>query len=85
MLFMLQSISEQLYHTKVKPYVGLHPLSFFGNHPQVLQLEESEIMSIPGFKTKLPISAKHQLLVYLYETFYEKLLSTFSKLKLKKL
>ena len=58
-------MSEQLFHTKVKPYVGLHPMSFFGNHPQILQLEESDIMEIPGFKSKLPVSSKHQLLIYL--------------------
>lgn len=65
-MIMLQSMNEQLYHTKVKPYVGLHPLSFFGNHPQILQLEESDVITIPAFKTSSPVSAKHQLLVYLY-------------------
>lgn len=62
---MLQSISEQLYHTKVKPYVGLHPLSYFGNNPQILQPNESDITFIPGLKTSSPVSSKHQLLIYL--------------------
>ncbi|XP_046484972.1 probable ATP-dependent RNA helicase DHX34 [Neodiprion pinetum] len=60
-----KSTSEQLFHTKAKPYIALHPMSFFGNHPQVLQLEEPDIMSIPAFKSKSPLSPKHQLLTYL--------------------
>lgn len=61
----LQSMNEQLFHTKAKPYVALHPMSFFGNHPQVLQLEEPDIVAIPGFRSKGPVSPKHQLLTYL--------------------
>ncbi|KAI4488134.1 hypothetical protein M0804_004982 [Polistes exclamans] len=60
-----KSTSEQLFHTKTKPYVALHPMSFFGNYPQVLQLEEHDIISIPNFKSKTPVSSKHQLLTYL--------------------
>lgn len=40
-------------------------MSFFGVHPQVLQLEEPDIVSIPGYKSKTPVSPKHQILVYL--------------------
>ncbi|XP_012281786.1 probable ATP-dependent RNA helicase DHX34 [Orussus abietinus] len=60
-----KSISEQLFHTKAKPYVALHPMSFFGNHPQTLRLEEPDVVTIPGFKSKTPVSPKHQLLAYL--------------------
>lgn len=60
-----KSMNEQLFHTKAKPYVALHPMSFFGNHPQLLQLEEPDIINIPGFKSKIPLSSKHQLLAYL--------------------
>lgn len=60
-----KSTNEQLFHTKAKPYVALHPMSFFGNHPQVLQLEEQDVTSIPGFRSKTPVSSKHQLLTYL--------------------
>ncbi|XP_018310380.1 probable ATP-dependent RNA helicase DHX34 isoform X2 [Mycetomoellerius zeteki] len=60
-----KSTSEQLFHTKAKPYVALHPMSFFGNHPQVLQIEEPDIMSMPGFKSKTPVSCKHEILAYL--------------------
>lgn len=58
-------MSEQLFHTKAKPYVALHPMSFFGNHPQVLQVEEVDVVSISAFKSKTPISPKHQILAYL--------------------
>nr|XP_034176312.1 probable ATP-dependent RNA helicase DHX34 isoform X2 [Osmia lignaria] len=60
-----KSMSEQLFHTKAKPYIALHPMSFFGNHPQILQLEETDIVSIPGFKSKTPVSPKHTILAYL--------------------
>ena len=40
-------------------------MSFFGNHPQILQLEEADIVSIPGFKSKTPVSSKHTILAYL--------------------
>ncbi|XP_034943062.1 probable ATP-dependent RNA helicase DHX34 [Chelonus insularis] len=60
-----KSVNEQLFHTKAKPFVALHPMSFFGNHPQVLQLEEPDIVNIPGYKSKTPLSSKHQLLTYL--------------------
>lgn len=60
-----KSLSEQLFHTKAKPYVALHPVSFFGNHPEVLQVEEPDVVSIPGYKSKTPVSTKHQMLAYL--------------------
>ncbi|KAL0125435.1 hypothetical protein PUN28_004512 [Cardiocondyla obscurior] len=60
-----KSPSEQLFHTKAKPYVALHPMSFFGNHPQVLQIEEEDVMAIAGFKSKTPVSSKNQILAYL--------------------
>ncbi|XP_029667898.1 probable ATP-dependent RNA helicase DHX34 isoform X2 [Formica exsecta] len=59
-----KSMSEQLFHTKAKPYVALHPMSFFGNHQQLLQIEEADVISIPGFKSKNPVSPKHQILAY---------------------
>ncbi|KAL4710992.1 hypothetical protein ACJJTC_017957, partial [Scirpophaga incertulas] len=62
-----KSVSEQLYHTWSKPYVFLHPNSYFGKQPRVLQLCEGDIQTDgpPGYKSKLPLSAKHQLLCYL--------------------
>ncbi|KAJ0175217.1 hypothetical protein K1T71_009358 [Dendrolimus kikuchii] len=62
-----KSISEQLYHTWSKPFVFLHPTSYFGKSPRVLQLTEADIQTeVPvGYKSKLPLSAKHQILCYL--------------------
>ncbi|CAH0399530.1 unnamed protein product [Chilo suppressalis] len=62
-----KSISEQLYHTWSKPFVYLHPNSYFGKQPRVLQLTEADIQTDgpPGYKSKLPLSAKHQILCYL--------------------
>nr|CAD7456069.1 unnamed protein product [Timema tahoe] len=60
-----KSVSEQLFHTTGKPYVALHPMGFFGNHAQVLQLEESDIVVPQGYTSKLPVSSKHQLLCYM--------------------
>ncbi|XP_063627218.1 probable ATP-dependent RNA helicase DHX34 isoform X1 [Cydia splendana] len=62
-----KSVSEQLYHTWSKPFVFLHPTSFFGKQPRMLQLSEADIQTeLPaGFKSKLPVSSKHQILCYL--------------------
>lgn len=62
-----KSVAEQLYHTWSKPFVFLHPTSYFGKQPRVLMLTEADIQTDPpaGYKSKLPLSAKHQLLCYL--------------------
>lgn len=61
-----QSASQQFYHTEAKPYVCLHPMGFFGNNTQILQLTEPDIIEKSGpYKSKLPLSSKHQLLCYL--------------------
>ena len=57
--------SDQLFHTRVKPFNVLHPNSFFSAHPEVLQVEGLDIVQLPGFTTKHPASSKHQVLVYL--------------------
>ncbi|XP_052742483.1 probable ATP-dependent RNA helicase DHX34 isoform X2 [Bicyclus anynana] len=65
-LIMLKSVSDQLYHTWSKPFVFLHPTSYFGKQSKLLQLTEAEIQDHPpGYKSKLPLSSKHQLLCYL--------------------
>ncbi|KAI8434126.1 hypothetical protein MSG28_012256 [Choristoneura fumiferana] len=63
----LQSVSEQLYHTWSKPFVFLHPTSYFGKNPRALQLSETDIQTElpPGYESKLAVSAKHQILCYL--------------------
>ncbi|KAM3961684.1 LOW QUALITY PROTEIN: putative ATP-dependent RNA helicase DHX34 [Aphomia sociella] len=62
-----KSTSDQLYHTWSKPFVFLHPTSYFGKQPKVLQLTDADIQSEtpPGFKSKQPLSNKHQILCYL--------------------
>lgn len=71
LLFHLQSVSEQLFHTRAKPYVSLHPMGYFGNQPQILQLQESDIEVVQkrGFNSKSPVSSKHQLLCYLWVSY----------------
>ncbi|ETN59898.1 ATP-dependent RNA helicase [Anopheles darlingi] len=61
-----KSLSEQFFHTRSKPYVSLHPMSFFGNNAQLLQLTETEIEDKPAlYKSRQPLSARHQLVCYL--------------------
>ncbi|XP_073960326.1 probable ATP-dependent RNA helicase DHX34 [Choristoneura fumiferana] len=62
-----KSVSEQLYHTWSKPFVFLHPTSYFGKNPRALQLSETDIQTElpPGYESKLAVSAKHQILCYL--------------------
>ncbi|XP_075979752.1 putative ATP-dependent RNA helicase DHX34 [Anticarsia gemmatalis] len=62
-----KSISEQLYHTWSKPFVFLHPTSYFGKNGRCLQLTEADIQTDTpqGYKSKLPLSSRHQILCYL--------------------
>ncbi|XP_027848814.2 probable ATP-dependent RNA helicase DHX34 [Aphis gossypii] len=61
----LKTTKEHLFHTEGKPFVSLHPMSYFGNHSDVLQLTESEIIYVPEFKGKNTVSSKHQILIYM--------------------
>lgn len=57
--------AQQFYHTFAKPFTSLHPMSYFGNNTQILQLDDSEIVGKPAFyKSRLPLSAKHQIICY---------------------
>ncbi|XP_044731151.1 probable ATP-dependent RNA helicase DHX34 [Chrysoperla carnea] len=61
-----KSLNEQLFHTKTKGFVALHPQSYYGSHPECLQLHENDIEVPPdGYYSKRPLSCKHQLLCYL--------------------
>lgn len=60
-----KSGQEQIFHTKVKPFNCLHPNSTFATQPEVLQLDNIDILPIVGFTSKAPASSKHQLLIYL--------------------
>lgn len=59
--------TEQIFHTKSKSHVFLHPLSFFGLHPEVLKIEDQDLV-IPNNKTQYKgkhFSPKHKTLCYL--------------------
>ena len=57
--------SDQLFHTRVKPFNVLHPNSIYSAKPEVLQLDGLDIVTVPGFTSKHPASSKHQVLVYI--------------------
>ena len=50
-----KSTSEQLYHTRAKPFTILHPMGVFANHPDVLQLQDHDTVDVPGldFSSKI--------------------------------
>ena len=73
-----KSNSEQLFHTRGKPFAALHPMGVFANHPEVLQLQDHDVVDVPGFKTKQQFSNKHQLLVYVTLLETNKVILTFS-------
>ncbi|KAG6453031.1 hypothetical protein O3G_MSEX007941 [Manduca sexta] len=62
-----KSPSEQLYHTWSKPFVFVHPTSYFGKQPRALQLTEADIQTDApaGYKSRLPLTDRHQILCYL--------------------
>lgn len=58
--------SDQLFHTKVKSHISLHPFSYFGLHPEILKLEDQEII-IPSTNVKYnakTFSSKHKIICY---------------------
>lgn len=62
----LKAPGQQFYHTEAKPFTSLHPMGFFANNPQILQLTQPEISEPFGtYRSKLPLSSRHQLLCYL--------------------
>ncbi|KAK9503325.1 hypothetical protein O3M35_011924 [Rhynocoris fuscipes] len=60
-----KGINDQLFHTQSKPFVFLHPMSYFGNHPESLHLSDSDIVQHPQFNSKAPLSSRHQILFYM--------------------
>lgn len=62
----LKSMNEQFYHTKSKPHISMHPMSYFSKNFQQLNLAESDIVEKTGiYQSKCPLSAKHQIIFYL--------------------
>ncbi|GAB0088574.1 probable ATP-dependent RNA helicase DHX34 [Sergentomyia squamirostris] len=61
-----KSPAQHFYHTFSKPFTSLHPMGFFANNPEVLQLNDGDrVEGVGGYNTKLIISSRHQLLCYL--------------------
>jgi hypothetical protein len=60
-----KSGADQLFHTRVKPFNVLHPNSAFATYPEYTTLDSMDIINVPGFASKFPVSAKHQILIYL--------------------
>uniref|UniRef100_A0A1B0GQ33 DEAD-box helicase OB fold domain-containing protein n=1 Tax=Phlebotomus papatasi TaxID=29031 RepID=A0A1B0GQ33_PHLPP len=61
-----KSPNQQFYHTNSKPFTSLHPMGYFANNPDVLQLNDSDrVEGIGDYRSKLIISSRHQLLCYL--------------------
>lgn len=61
-----KSMNEQFFHTKSKPYISMHPMSFFAKNYQELNLAESDIIQKTGiYQSKCNLSSKHQLVCYL--------------------
>src|SRR5271154_5460562 len=54
----MQGDADQMFHTRSKGFTILHPMGIFANQPDVLRLNDSDIIEAPHLKTKLPISAK---------------------------
>ncbi|PIK34094.1 putative ATP-dependent RNA helicase DHX34 [Apostichopus japonicus] len=55
--------SDQVYHTKAKPFVVLHPNSIFANNPALLEPPPPEDDNV-SLGSKGPLSNKHSLLSY---------------------
>ncbi|KAB7501327.1 putative ATP-dependent RNA helicase DHX34 [Armadillidium nasatum] len=56
--------SEQLFHTVSKPFVVLHPNSVFSSDPEILQINQSDILNSSDFTERHPCSNKHHLLSF---------------------
>ncbi|CAL8351940.1 unnamed protein product [Lota lota] len=55
--------SEQVFHTRNKHSVVIHPTSVFASDPEVLQVPEDEVREL-GAERKGPESSRHQLLSF---------------------
>lgn len=61
-----KSMNEQFFHTKSKPYISMHPMSYFAKNYQELNVNEANIIEKTGiYQSKSPLSSKHQLICYL--------------------
>ncbi|XP_067640637.1 probable ATP-dependent RNA helicase DHX34 isoform X2 [Eurosta solidaginis] len=57
--------SQQFFHTNLKPFISIHPNSYFAKYFDVLKLSDSDILDKPNYYTpKQLLSASHQVLCY---------------------
>ncbi|ALC49338.1 CG32533, partial [Drosophila busckii] len=57
--------TQQFFHAQLKPFLSLHPNSYFAKNYELLKLTESDIQTKPDYYTpKQPLSDRHQLLCY---------------------
>ncbi|KAL7030559.1 hypothetical protein ACKWTF_006707 [Chironomus riparius] len=62
----LKSMNEQFFHTKSKPYISMHPMSYFYKNFQELNISGSDTIEKTGlYKSKCPLSSSHQIVCYL--------------------
>ncbi|XP_037498410.1 probable ATP-dependent RNA helicase DHX34 [Rhipicephalus sanguineus] len=57
--------SDQLFHTKGKGFVVLHPNSVLALHAEVLRLDDMDVLTVPNFRSNLPVSSKHQVVAFM--------------------
>ncbi|KAM7349375.1 putative ATP-dependent RNA helicase DHX34 [Cochliomyia hominivorax] len=57
--------SQQFFHTFLKPFISIHPNSYFGKCFDILKLNDSDILDKPSYYTpKQVLSEAHQVLCY---------------------
>ncbi|XP_041476446.1 probable ATP-dependent RNA helicase DHX34 isoform X3 [Lytechinus variegatus] len=56
--------SDQVFHTKAKPFVVLHPTGIFANNPDLLEPPDGDTLPEETTGKRGVLSAKHQLLSY---------------------
>ncbi|KAI8125562.1 putative ATP-dependent RNA helicase DHX34 [Lucilia cuprina] len=57
--------TQQFFHTFLKPFVSIHPNSYFAKAFDILKLNDSDILDKPAYYTpKQVLSERHQVLCY---------------------
>lgn len=57
--------AQQFFHTFLKPFISIHPNSYFAKYFEILKLNDSDIMDKPSYYTpKQVLSERHQVLCY---------------------
>uniref|UniRef100_A0A1I8NLN9 ATP-dependent RNA helicase DHX34 n=1 Tax=Stomoxys calcitrans TaxID=35570 RepID=A0A1I8NLN9_STOCA len=57
--------TQQFFHTFLKPFISIHPNSYFAKRFDILKLNDSDILEKPAYYLpKQPLSEAHQILCY---------------------